>query len=138
MKILIAEDEHKIGFMYEIILKAAGHSVTLTSDGEQCLNAYKSALNDLPDKSEQYLAQYPPFDVVILDVRMPKIDGREATVLIRQINPIQRIIFVTAYAKLAESFAEIPDGIELLVKPVDLDILVKVVQGQKRPFLAAW
>jgi CheY-like chemotaxis protein len=139
MKILVAEDELSIALHYRIFLQHSGHNVTLTSDGQECLDAYKSAVNELFDKSEQYLAQHPPFDVVLLDVRMPKIDGKEAAILIREINPNQRIIFVTAYAKFADDILyEIPNNVEVLIKPVDLDTLLEAIQSQKRPFLSSW
>jgi CheY-like chemotaxis protein len=139
MKILVAEDELSIALHYRIFLQHAGHNVTLTSDGQECLDVYKRAVNELFDRSEQYLTQHPPFDVVLLDVRMPKIDGREAAKLIREINPNQRIIFVTAYAKLADDILyEIPNNVEVLIKPVDLNTLLETIQSEKRPFLSSW
>ena len=139
MKILIAEDELTIALHYRIFLQHSGHNVTLTSDGQECLDAYKNAVKELFDKSGQYLAQHPPFDVVLLDVRMPRMDGKEAAILIREINPNQRIVFVTAYSKLADDLLyESPDNVEVLTKPVDLDTLLEAIQSQKRPFLSSW
>jgi CheY-like chemotaxis protein len=139
MKLLVAEDELTIALQYRIFLQHAGHNVTLTSDGQECLDAYKSAVKELFDKSEQYLTQHPPFDVVIMDVRMPNLDGKEAAILIREINPTQRIIFVTAYSKSPDgSLYETPDNMEVLTKPVDLDTLLEAIQSDKRPFLSSW
>ena len=98
MKILMAEDEFSIGTMFKLWLEGSGHSVVLTTDGEECVEAYKQAMSKLPDTSEKYLASYPPFDLVQLDSRMPKMDGISAAKQIIKMNKHQRIIFVSAYA----------------------------------------
>ena len=118
MKVLVAEDEQGISQMYKIMLEDKGHNVTLTSDGEECLRAYNSASSR--------------FDVVILDYRMPKMDGMQTAKAILAINPHQRIIFASAYVAttLLESAEHFGTVVELLQKPIDLEVMVDIVEDK--------
>jgi CheY-like chemotaxis protein len=115
MQVLVAEDEQDISQMYKIMLEDKGHKVTLTSDGEECLQAYNNALSR--------------FDVVILDYRMPKMDGMQTAKAILSINPHQRIIFASAYVAttLLDSVENLGAAVELLQKPIDLEAMVDFV-----------
>ena len=61
MRILVAEDEVVTVELYAAVLEERGHKVIVTYDGRQCLNTYRSTNK--------------PFDVVILDYKMPLLDG---------------------------------------------------------------
>ena len=67
-KILVADDEIKIRETLSDYLTAKGFSVTLTKDGESAV----------------YSAEMESFDLIILDVLMPKMDGLEACKEIRK------------------------------------------------------
>jgi CheY-like chemotaxis protein len=120
MRLLVAEDEPRIWKPYKIMLEARNHEVTVTENGEDCVNVYREAASKSPK----------PFDVVVLDYRMPKKDGIQAAKEILAINPDQRIIFASAYVKdtLAESVKELRKPIELLQKPFTADVLVDLVE----------
>lgn len=130
MKILIAEDEPGILETYKIMLEDRGHEVVLTSNGEECVRAYGEAMKKLPATSQEYLASHPPFDVVMLDYRMPKMDGMEAAKFILEVNEHQRIIFASAYvlSTLKESIKYLHVMVELLQKPFDLDLMVDIIE----------
>src|ERR1051325_8692869 len=99
MKILIAEDEPNIARIYKISFEDAGHDVIISRDGVECVETYKSELAEIKTQQENSIP-YPkttPFDVVILDYRMPKKDGMEVAREIIGAEPGQRIIFVSAY-----------------------------------------
>jgi CheY-like chemotaxis protein len=87
VKILIAKDEQDILFQYRLALEGRDHLVVTTANGEECLNAYMAELRK----------NAPPFDAVVLDHRMPKMDGMEVAKHILAANPRQRIIFASAY-----------------------------------------
>lgn len=135
MKILIAEDEAEIIQHYKMYLESQGHEVVLTKDGERCLQVYTASLSAaaLPNRTIK-----PPFDVVILDVRMPKIDGVEVAEEIIAMCPRQRIIMATTYGNEAIKglVKHLEDAVEVLIKPFDLDELVATVNNQDQKRLA--
>lgn len=122
MKILVAEDERDILFQYERALEGNGHKVTATADGEECLRVYMSEMQ-----------KGAFFDVVVLDQRMPKMDGMEVARRILAAYPKQRIIFASAYVKetLLESVKQLKQVVELLQKPFDLDTLVDTIEDKE-------
>lgn len=136
MKILVAEDEPSISRQYKLALQEKGHQVTITDNGEDCLKVYKKALHEVsvspgPARDAQNLSnEGVPFDVVILDYRMPKKDGLQTAKEILQLHPGQRIIFASAYVvdTLREAARELHQIVELLQKPFGLDYLVEIVE----------
>jgi len=149
MRILIAEDEYTISMQYQIVLEERGHEVFITDNGEECLKAYKNALSS---KSEHSLAStgspidsfdntdrlsfasgtYPPFDIVVLDYKMPKKDGLETAQAILDLCPSQRIMFASAYTvqTLTEAVKSLHKIVELLQKPFDLEYFVDSVEDK--------
>ncbi len=133
MKILVAEDEPTISRQYKLALQEKGHHVIITGDGEECLRVYQNATKDaaVPAGNEKRPSKdMTPFDVVILDYRMPKKDGLQTAKEILQLQPGQRIIFASAYVvdTLREAARELHQIVELLQKPFGLDYLVEIVE----------
>jgi CheY-like chemotaxis protein len=128
MRILVAEDEPLIARQYQAILQARGHDVDIKDNGLSFLEAYKAALSEANKQNRSF--DKVPFDVVILDYRMPKKDGLEAARDVLEICPEQRIIFASAYVRetLREATKELHQIVELLQKPFDLSYLVEVVE----------
>jgi CheY-like chemotaxis protein len=124
MKILIAEDEESISAIYEIALRSEGHEVTLTNNGLKCLQEYQSKCSS----NESNL----PYDAVVLDYRMPIMDGFETAKQILKIRPDQRIIFASAYAKetLTALIKNLGIVAELLQKPFEIDTLVETIEDR--------
>lgn len=127
MKILIAEDESAIRLQYHIVLQERGHEVISTENGRACVEAYKMALSVRRSESE---STQPPFDLVILDYRMPELDGLGAAKKIFKMCPDQRVIFASAY--VAETLRQATKGlhqiVEMIQKPFGLDQLVEAVE----------
>jgi CheY-like chemotaxis protein len=116
MKVLVAEDDAAMANIYLIALRAKGHDVTLTSNGDECIGAYK--------ESRQ------PFDVVVLDYKMPGMDGLQAAKEILRTNRKQRLIFASAYVKetLLDSVKHLEQVVELIQKPFEPKVLVELVE----------
>jgi CheY-like chemotaxis protein len=130
MRILIAEDDLHSLDMCAKALEFKGHEVIGTTNGQDCLRTYqKSALKS--EKGEQELSFNRPFDAVILDYKMPKMDGKQVAKEILAINPDQRIIFISAYVKetLMDSVKELNQVMELIQKPFEPDVLVDLVEN---------
>lgn len=127
MKILIAEDESVIRLQYHIVLQERGHDVMSTENGQTCIEAYEIAYNVKKSKSQSGL---PPFDLVMLDYRMPVLDGLGAARKILDLCPSQRIVFASAYVAetLREATKNLHQVVEMIQKPFGLDRLVEVVE----------
>ena len=94
MKILIVEDNVDLVELYQAALELKNHEAVITLDGEMCLKTYREELKKLgPDP------HLLPFDVVVIDYKIPKKDGLEVAKEILELRPTQRIIFTSAYIK---------------------------------------
>ena len=103
-KILVAEDERDIRDLIIFTLNYAGHQVVAVANGEEAVEA---AVREMPD-------------MILMDVRMPKMTGYEACQKIKSNKDIQHIPIVFLSAKGQE--AEIRIGLdagatEYLLKP---------------------
>lgn len=132
MKILVAEDEGAIAEQYLIVFQSKGHEVKITKNGLECTDVYNDAMARLQPRSDEQLACSPPFDVVVLDYRMPKMDGLQAAKLILDANKHQRIIFASAYvmSSLQESVKYLHSVVEFLQKPFELDHIVHMIEDK--------
>jgi CheY-like chemotaxis protein len=109
--ILTVEDEALVRILLVETLEAAGHAVREAPDGEAALAMIKAGL---------------AVDILVSDVRMPKLDGYGLAVAAREINPSLPVIFMTGYsdAKLPAALA----GSRILRKPFNPDDLVALVE----------
>lgn len=73
-----------------------------------------------------------PFDAVVLDYCMPKMDGMEVAKHMLDAHPHHGIIFASAYVKetLIDSVKQLNQVVELLQKPFDLDTLVDMIEDE--------
>lgn len=119
MKILIAEDDKETSKVFKKLLDIVGNEVVLTSNGLECLKRYK---HDLENSVED------PYDVVLVDFAMPKLDGINVINEIKRVNPNQKIVLITAYSN--EILSKIPNRIDVpcLQKPISLDGLLTAIK----------
>ena len=127
MKILVAEDEDNISLIYKVFLEERGHEVTITTDGKKCLEKYRSAMAE----TRKAASHRTVFDVVVLDYRMPGLDGLDVAKEILRVKPDQRIIFASAYTEetLRESIRQLQMFVELLQKPFEPNVLVEIIES---------
>jgi len=103
LRILVVDDEPDLHLASAEALRDAGHEVHVARDGEQAL-AIMTALK---------------IDVLLTDVRLPKLDGLSLFRLVRQQSPTTTVILVTAYAEVHEAIAAVKEGAhDYLTKPV--------------------
>jgi CheY-like chemotaxis protein len=134
VKILIAEDDRDIALVYRVALQNRNHHVVITDNGEDCLTIYRKELKNFIsrmgslDKNKQHV-----FDVVILDYKMPRLNGIEVAKEIIRINPRQRIIIVSAYVKetFFRSVKQLGHHVELVQKPFDIDTLIDRIESKQ-------
>jgi len=84
-RILIVDDEEHIRRMIRFTLEASGYDVGEASDGQEGLQLYGDG---------------SAWDLVLLDQRMPGMDGLETLSKIKQLDPGARVIMATAYASI--------------------------------------
>ena len=129
MKILISEDDKDTASSYKMALEQRNHQVTLTDNGEECLKIYHEELQGIKYKTNA-TEHIQPFDTVILDYKIPKINGIEVAKEILAINSHQRIIFASAYVNdiLVYSVQQLNQPVELLQKPFGQDELLDTIE----------
>ena len=80
-----------------------------------------SALESLKDNSDEY------YDLVLTDIRMPKINGFELYRRIKESNPNMKIVFITAFEINKDEFSKVipsVDVIDFISKPVSMSTLI--------------
>lgn len=108
MKILIADDEKNMRWILEKNLKSEGFVIVTAEDGEEAFNLY---VDESPD-------------IVILDYKMPKIDGMEVLKRIKKINNTIPVIMITAHGSTDAAVEAMKIGaVDYISKPFDIDEL---------------
>jgi two-component system cell cycle sensor histidine kinase/response regulator CckA len=108
--ILVAEDEESLQRLLKGMLTGLGYKVILTRDGQKAVEAYSSNRNQI--------------DLVILDMVMPRMGGREAYEQIRTLRNDVPVIFMTGYsAEMAQTRFVVETGAAFIQKPYGLDAL---------------
>ncbi|MGC1132260.1 MAG: response regulator [Nitrososphaeraceae archaeon] len=135
-RILIAEDDEDTALTYKIALKDAGYEAKIVANGEECAKIYLEKFQEFLLLKSKKTAVHPydqPFEVVILDYRMPRMDGLQVAKEILTVNPRQRIIFASAYVKetLKDSVKGLKQVVELLQKPFSSQILVDMIRDKQ-------
>lgn len=111
-RVLIVDDEENMRKTLAEILRDEGYQVTTAATGEEAVR----------------LCQRRNFEAVLMDVRMPGIDGVEAFRQIRRHHEGVRVILMSAYSIESLKEAALDDGaIAFLPKPLDLDRVIDLV-----------
>lgn len=114
-KILVVEDEFAINELVSEILKEQGHEVVQAYDG---IEGYQKFLSE-------------KVDLVITDVMMENLDGKQLTLLIRKENKQVPIVMLTAKTEESDELEGFEIGVdEYIKKPFSVDIFVKRIEAQ--------
>jgi len=132
MRILIAEADRDTALSYKTALEKRNHQVSLTDNGEDCLRIYREEFNKVTSTTDP-TEHIQPFDAVVLDYKMPKINGMEVAKEILTVNPRQRIILATYVKKEVsiESLNQLKQVVELLQKPFEEDSLMDTIEDKE-------
>jgi len=116
LRVLVVDDEPHILHYMQATLESWGHEVAVANDGSQAL---KRALMQ-------------PFDLIICDLRMPRLGGREMFHTLARMHPTvaDRIIFATGDTVRGDTLQFLEElGRPFLQKPFKLDALRRVLAG---------
>ena len=105
-RVLIVDDEQVVRRALQRILERDGHRVTLAERGQEAIDLYAARWRDL--------------DVVVLDVTMPDIDGREVLRRMREVNPDVRAVLSSGYTVESDPSLSVA-GTWVLEKPYTPD-----------------
>lgn len=95
------------------MLEKYGYTVALSSNGQEAVDQ----------------TQREPFDLVLMDLQMPVMDGIEATLLIRQSDKLMPIFALTARGEITDRQKCFDAGMnEFLTKPVEMKQLLDAIQ----------
>jgi two-component system NtrC family response regulator/two-component system response regulator AtoC len=113
IKLLVVDDEEAYRNLLFERFSMVGHAVTLAATGEEALARIKAE----------------PFDVGVLDLRMPGMDGIELFKRIREYQPLAEVVFLTGQATVDMAIEAMKLGAyDFLTKPCQLSELQLVVQ----------
>ena len=116
-RVLIAEDEARIASFLEKGLRANGFQTEVAADGEEAL----------------YLGQTGRFDLLILDIGLPRKDGFEVLRDLRRAGSSLPVIVLTARSSVSDTVAGLEAGADdYLAKPFSFDELLARVRVRLR------
>jgi CheY-like chemotaxis protein len=118
LKILLAEDNQVNQKLVVWMLEKRGHKITVAGNGREAVSALQSGA----------------FDLVLMDIQMPEMDGFEATAAIREsergTGRHQRIIAMTAHAMKGDDQRCVDAGMDgYLAKPIRGEDLYALLEG---------
>ena len=111
-KILLVEDDLDLREVIHETLSDSGYEVQTASDGEQAIECLRSNR----------------YDIIVSDVQMPVLDGRELLQQVRQLWVDTPMVLMTAYGTIEQAVGAMREGaVDYLVKPFDADTLLAVI-----------
>ena len=111
--ILLVDDNEMVRAMAQEVLVEAGYDVFTCSEGTAALDA----------------AGERDFDLLLTDVGLPGMSGRQLADSIRECRPKMPVLFITGYAENAQNRQEfLAEGMEMLPKPFSLKELLRAVR----------
>lgn len=114
LSVLLVEDNELNMEIAKFIIENEGANVTCATNGKEAVNIYK--------KSPEF------FDIILMDIMMPEMDGYEATKVIRSLDLKIPIVAMTANAFTEDKIKAKKAGMNThLSKPLDKDRLIQVV-----------
>lgn len=118
IRILIAEDEERISRFIEKGLRAEGYDPTVVADGVKAVDYASSG----------------EFDLLLLDVGLPRLDGFAVLSVLRSAQVHIPVIFLTARGSAADTVAALEGGADdYMVKPFRFEELVARIRARLRP-----
>jgi two-component system, OmpR family, response regulator ChvI len=116
-RILLVDDEHDITFSLRIGLEDNGFAVDTFNDPEEALSSFKAGL----------------YDLLLIDVKMPKMNGFELYQEIEKMDNKPKVCFITAFEVYYNSLRELFPTMKIdcyIKKPITTDDLVERIKSE--------
>ncbi|WP_298440095.1 sigma-54 dependent transcriptional regulator [Geobacter sp.] len=112
-RILVADDEESMRWVLSKALRKKGFTVDLARDGEEALR----------------LIQANPYDLAILDIKMPGLSGLELLDKVRELKSDLLMVIMTAEASMKNAVEAMKRGAyDYITKPFDLDVIDAIIE----------
>ena len=113
-KILVVDDEKSMRDFLSIVLKKEGYAVTTAEDGE----------------TASRLVQQEIFDLVLTDVKMPKMNGLQVLKTVKEASPDTIVVMITAFASTETAIEAMKEGAyDYLTKPFQIEEVRLIIQN---------
>lgn len=117
MRLLLVDDDPILLTSLTDVLVADGHSVSAVGNGQEALTLFKQALGSTR-----------PFAVVITDLGMPNMDGRQVASAVKMLDANTPVLLLTGWGQRLMDDGDVPSYISrVLAKPVKLQVLRKAL-----------
>jgi CheY-like chemotaxis protein len=117
-RILIVDDEEDITYCFKIALECAGFIVDIFNDPIKSLSSYKASA----------------YDLLLLDIKMPQMNGFELYDKIKEIDPDAKTCFITAfeeyYDEIKKRFPHSEKTEWFIRKPIGIEALIRKVKSR--------
>jgi DNA-binding NtrC family response regulator len=112
LRILVVDDQSSVRELLRAVLETDGHEVDTASSGEEAVARLKEGFHD----------------IVIMDIRMPGLDGVAALTRMKDLSPETGVIMMTAYASVETAVQAMKLGaLDYITKPIDIDEVSAVI-----------
>jgi CheY-like chemotaxis protein len=113
-RVLVIDDEKDVGDIISGMLESLGYQVTHVDSGQKAINLF--------NKKKR-------FDVVILDLNMPKMSGKETFIKLKKIDPNVRVVISTGYGdRVIDASLGKAAGDTFLQKPYQIEEISKIIR----------
>ena len=114
-RILVIDDDVNIRKSLEAILSAEGYNVDLAKNGKEAIKKSESTV----------------YNVALIDIRLPDMDGVELLIRVKDSVPKMRKIIITGYPSVQNAIEAVNRKADAyLVKPVDVKKLLIIIETQ--------
>ncbi|MGL1890874.1 MAG: PAS domain S-box protein [Spirochaetaceae bacterium] len=115
--ILVVDDENIVRLVLGQMLSELGYNVLFAEEGEECIKIYKEKGNSI--------------DMIILDMVMPKMNGRDVFYALKEINPDIKVLICSGFSKDINIEKLIEDGVSAFMqkpyKKIDISMKIKEI-----------
>jgi signal transduction histidine kinase/ActR/RegA family two-component response regulator len=117
LRILYIDDEPALRDLMQELLGIGGHSVKVADGGKSGIEAFRAAR-----------AQSEPFDIIISDLGMPIVDGRQVALAVKSESPSTPMMLLTGWGSMMEADGHVPEHVDLVLgKPPQLNELLNAI-----------
>jgi CheY-like chemotaxis protein len=111
IKILVVDDEDNIRFLFKEELEEEGYQIDMASNGFEAIEKVKAS----------------KFDLIVMDIKMPGMDGIQALNEIKNMNKDQLVVLCSAYGEFKQDFSSwVSDA--YVVKSADLNEMKQTIK----------